>query len=49
MKVLPLCDLTLFFDNENGFECIAGYAGNDFIELSDYKPKWFTEIRECLE
>jgi len=44
-KILPFCDEAYFFDNENGFIEIGEYKNGELISKSEYKPKWFKQIK----
>lgn len=39
--VLPLCDLTAFYDNTESFRRFAIYKHGELVKLSHYVPNWF--------
>ena len=44
LKILPLCDEAIFFDNDNGFVEVADYIGGVFKLNGDYNPQWVLEL-----
>lgn len=49
MRILPLVDEAVLFDNENGFVHVADYRGGELIETENYRPNWLNELRERLK
>lgn len=50
MKVLPYCDMAMFWDNENGFEMIASYSKNELSLYDDAKkPEWILTLKKLWE
>ena len=47
-KILPYCDKTLLFDNENGFVEVGEYKNGELIPKGDYRPVWLSELRDYL-
>lgn len=47
-RVLPYCDETAFYDNENGFIKVAEIKNNRFNYVNGYRPAWLTELKEKL-
>ena len=45
VKILPYCNETHFFDNDNGFIEVGEYKNGEIICKGDYKPKWFIELK----
>jgi len=46
VKILPYCDETHLFDNENGFTEVGEYTNGELITKGDYKPFWLYELME---
>jgi predicted ABC-type ATPase len=44
LKVLPLCDEAIFFDNDNGFVEVAEYINEVFELKGDHPPQWALEF-----
>lgn len=51
LRVLPYCDLTFFWDNENGFDQVAVHCKGRivFFERDDEPPSWILSLKEILE
>lgn len=49
VRILPLVDECVFFDNENGFIHVADYRGGQLTETGNYRPNWLNELRELLK
>lgn len=45
LKVLPFCDYALFYDNENGFVCVAEYLNGEIRRIGDFAPQWLGELQ----
>lgn len=43
LKLLPLCDTAIFFDNRNGFQKVGEY-GDGSIRPSKRKTEWFSQL-----
>lgn len=43
-NILPLCDLSVLYDNTQGFRRFAVYEFGKICDISDRRPKWYTEI-----
>lgn len=48
-KVLPYCDETAFYDNDNGFIQVASYRNGELILEGEYRPAWISELANVLE
>lgn len=48
-RILPYCDETSFYDNENGFVKVAEIKNNRFHFSGEYRPAWLTELKKKLE
>ncbi|MBD5129378.1 MAG: hypothetical protein HDT43_05590 [Ruminococcaceae bacterium] len=51
LRVLPYCDLAVFWDNENGFCPVAGYSKGE-LELFDEEknlPDWILSLKKIWE
>ena len=44
IRLLPLCDKCLFFDNWNGFEMIAELKNGALQPIRDSIPSWMTQL-----
>ena len=49
LKVLPLVDEAVFFDNENGFVRVADYRDGRLSLSGNYLPEWLDELKERLK
>lgn len=51
LRVLPYCDSVDFWDNENGFNLVAGYARGEFhfTDEKSFLPSWILSLKEILE
>lgn len=49
LRILPLVDEGVFFDNENGFVHVADYRGGQLAAADENLPKWFDELKELLK
>lgn len=49
LRVLPLVDEAVFFDNENGFVHVADYRGGKLTLAGNYLPGWLDELKERLK
>lgn len=49
LRILPLVDEVIFFDNENGFVHVADYCGGQLAAVDENLPKWFDELKELLK
>ena len=47
-KVLPYCDESYFFDNDNGFVEVAEYRNGELLLLGDAHPAWILELQQYL-
>lgn len=47
-KILPHCDETRFYDNENGFVYVGEYRNGYVYTVGDYAPDWIKELNACL-
>ena len=48
-RVVPLCDLVVFYDNENGFVKVGEISNGQFRYTNHYRPDWLVEYRSRLE
>jgi len=48
IKVLPLCDEVVFYDNENGFAKVAEYKDGELNCNGEFKPNWLKELQVKL-
>lgn len=44
LKILPYCDETKFFDNDNGFVLVGEYYNGQILPVGTYRPAWFYEL-----
>lgn len=44
LNILPYCDESSFFDNENGFIEVAQYRNGRILELGEYSPQWLRDL-----
>ncbi|MDE6732961.1 MAG: zeta toxin family protein [Oscillospiraceae bacterium] len=49
LRILPLVDEAVLFDNENGFVRVADYRGGRLTAAGDDLPEWFEELKERLK
>jgi len=47
-KILPYCDETKLYDNENGFVEVGEYKNGELICKGDYKPEWLCDLKKFL-
>ena len=45
LKILPYCDSAQFYDNENGFVCVAEYLNGEIKRIGDYAPEWLNDLQ----
>lgn len=48
-RVLPYCESASFFDNNNGFVCVAEYQNGQLLRLGSYQPQWICELEQYLQ
>ena len=48
-KILPYCDESRFFDNDNGFVEVAEYRNGELILKGETRPAWVLELSEYLK
>lgn len=48
IRVLPLCDEVIFYDNENGFVKVAEIKNNTFNYTNDYRPNWIEKVEQIV-
>ena len=48
VRVLPLCDEAVLFDNENGFVAVGKWKDGALTPLTDHPPDWFQELQSAL-
>lgn len=46
--ILPYCNESHFYDNENGFAEVGEYRCGKLLSIGDYRPHWFTELNDYL-
>lgn len=49
LRVLPYCDETNIFDNENGFVRVAEYRDGSLTLSGKLTPEWILSLKEILE
>lgn len=51
LRVLPYCDIAVFWDNENGFNPVAWYSKGAlvFFDEDDNMPGWILSLKNILE
>ena len=45
-KILPYCDETRLYDNDNGFAEVGEYKNGELLCKGDYIPQWLKEFKE---
>lgn len=49
VRILPLVDEAVFFDNENGFVHVADYRGGELTLTGKGSPDWILTLKSILE
>lgn len=50
LRVLPYCDVALFWDNENGFDQVAWYTNNVLkVYNEEQPPEWILSLKKLWE
>jgi len=47
-RILPYCESASFYDNDNGFICVAEYRNGQLQCLGSYRPHWICELEAYL-
>ena len=47
-RILPYCDVAIFYDNDNGFVEVAEYKNGELLLKDSYRPRWILNLAAYL-